>query len=99
MLAVWYGPLSVLLAAATTNIQGDAALTAVLAQPVSVHEWVKADLVRYSPSSLTTSGQDDGDSSNWILQQVAAVLPPMPRGDQDLKDTLKELHWESDEIG
>lgn len=68
----------------------------VLAQPLQQHNWVKIDLVRCSPSSLPEHKQQlNGDSSGWLVQHVAEVLPVMPRGDQDLKDTLVELGWET----
>eukprot|EP00878_Enallax_costatus_P045905 GHUV01055437.1.p1 GENE.GHUV01055437.1~~GHUV01055437.1.p1 ORF type:complete len:868 (+),score=324.75 GHUV01055437.1:1533-4136(+) len=77
-------------------LEGSPELNAVLAEPAAQHEWVKIDLMSYTPSSVAASTQPatvTDSSSKWVVQHVFGVLPAMSRGDQDLKEALAALHW------
>jgi hypothetical protein len=71
-------------------LQGSSDLRPYLVQPVQPHAWVKIDLVRYTPSSLPGM-RGAAVPGGWVAQHVAEVLPVMPRGDPDWKDTLQQL--------
>eukprot|EP00775_Hariotina_reticulata_P009011 gene9011-9184_t len=86
-----------LLHVADMLLEGDAILGSVLEQPVLAHDWVRLDLVRYSPSSLLPA--DSGlqgppaaaPGAAWQVQHVEELLPAFPRGDPDLKEALAAL--------
>jgi hypothetical protein len=71
-------------------LQGSPDLGPHLVQPVQPHSWVKIDLVRYTPTSLPAM-RGASVPGNWVAQHVAEVLPVMPRGDPDWKETLLQL--------
>jgi hypothetical protein len=72
----------------------------MLEQPVNAHDWVKLDLVRYTPSSLKpadsslqgpTAAAAASVRGSWQVQHVEELLPAFPRGDLDLKEALAAL--------
>lgn len=83
-------------------MQGKKELAGVLAQPLTEHEWVRIDLMRYIPSCIMGSSQPNSlntASSQWLVEELAAVLPPVQRGDADVKAMLTELGWQSHRTG
>lgn len=54
---------------------------------------MKIDLVRYTPASVPAMRGTDHAAvpGGWLAQHVAEVLPVMPRGDPDWRETLAQL--------
>ncbi|WIA34659.1 hypothetical protein OEZ86_012974 [Tetradesmus obliquus] len=82
-----------LLGLADKVLEGSPELRPYLLQPVTPHSWVKIDLVRYTPASVPAMRGTDHAAvpGGWLAQHVAEVLPVMPRGDPDWRETLAQL--------
>ncbi|KAF8061337.1 lmf2 [Scenedesmus sp. PABB004] len=72
-----------LLPLANMVLEGAPELGPLLADAPAPRGWVRVDLVRYTPAP--------GAPGGWDVAHVSEVLPVIPRGDPDLKDTLAAL--------